>query len=142
MIRRDFCKISAASVVAIGMGGPLGLNLSQVEAREGESNSAQVGKIYQLQAAFHRAKTTQDLNLMMSLWNVNGILHVQGDPNSPYVGFERLRWFWQHSGSFTNRRFSLVPSFKTQIEVHGNHPWLPFECHDVGDFDVESPGVA
>ncbi len=31
--------------------------------------SQQVGEIYQLQAAFHRAKTTQDLDLTMSLWD-------------------------------------------------------------------------
>jgi hypothetical protein len=38
--------------------------LANAESPEG----VQVAEIYQLQAAFHRAKTTQDLDLMMSLW--------------------------------------------------------------------------
>jgi hypothetical protein len=121
MKRRDFWRVGAGTAVAIGIGGLLAPNLSPVEARFGRSESSQVGKIYQLQAAFHRAKTSQDIDLMMSLWDVNGILHIQGDPNSPYIGFDRLKSFWQNSGSFTHRRFSLVPSFKTQIDVRGTH---------------------
>jgi hypothetical protein len=79
---------------------------------------------------------------MMSLWDVNGILNNQGDPNSPYVGFDALRSFWLNSGSFTHRRFSLVPSFKTQIDIHGQQAWLYFECHDMGDFDLDTRFIA
>jgi hypothetical protein len=108
----------------------------------GSPESVQVAEIYQLQAAFHRAKTTQDLDLMMSLWAPDGTLTVEGVPNSPYTGTAALRVFWQNSGSFTNRRFSLVPSFKTQIGVHGNQAWLYFECHDIGDYDLPSRFIA
>jgi hypothetical protein len=108
----------------------------------GSPDSVQVAEIYQLQAAFHRAKTTQGLDLMMSLWAPDGTLVVQGDPNSPYTGTAALRAFWQNSGSFTNRRFSLVPSFKTQINVKGNQAWLYFECHDIGDYDLPSRFIA
>ena len=79
-----------------------------------------LGDIYRLQAAFHRAKSTQDIDLMMALWHPDGTLNVQGDPNAPYVGFDRLKAFWLTSGSFVNRRFSLVPSFKIQIELRGS----------------------
>jgi hypothetical protein len=104
--------------------------------------SEQIGEIYQLQAAFHRAKSTQDIDLMVSLWAVDGRLTNQNDPNSPYVGSDELRAFWLSSGSFTHRRFSLVPSFKTQIDVHGNDAWLYFECHDVGDYDLPTRFIA
>jgi hypothetical protein len=97
--------------------------------------TADVAKIYQLQAAFHRAKTAQDIELMMSLWDSNATLQVQGDPQSPYVGMERLRGYWLTSGSFKNRRFSLVPSFKTRITVRDSEATLYFECHDVADYD-------
>ena len=103
--------------------------------------SEQIGEIYQLQAAFHRAKSTQDIDLMVSLWAVDGRLTNQNDPNSPYVGSDELRAFWLSSGSFTHRRFSLVPSFKTQIDVHGNDAWLYFECHDVGDYDQATRSI-
>jgi hypothetical protein len=139
MKRRDFCK---AVGMAVGTGGLVGSNLSPVQAQVSGPQSTQVAEIYQLQAAFHRAKTTQDINLMMSLWDVDGILNNQGDPNSPYVGFERLRSFWENSGSFRNRRFSLVPSFKIQTDIHGNQAWLYFECHDIGSFDQPNRLIA
>lgn len=104
--------------------------------------STQVGEIYELQAAFHRAKTTQDLELMMSLWDPDGTLVVQGDSHSPYVGAEQIRHFWAGSGSFTHRRFSLVPSFKTRIEVKGDTAYLYFECHDIGDYDLPTRFIA
>ena len=71
---------------------------------------------------------------MMSLWAPKAILKMQGDPKSPYVGTEQLRAFWLQSGSFKNRRFSLVPSYKIRIEVRDHEASLYFECHDVADY--------
>ena len=139
MKRRDFCK--AVGGMAVGIEALAGSALSPAKAQVNGPDK-QVSELYQLQAAFHRAKTTQDLDLMMSLWDVDGVLNVQGDPNSPYVGFDRLRSFWENSGSFKNRRFSLVPSFKVQINVYGHHAWLYFECHDVGNFDLDNRAIA
>ena len=110
---------------------------SQVSGPE----SVQVGLIYELQAAFHRAKTTQDIDLMMALWADDGVLNVQGNANSPFVGSDQLRAFWAGSGSFTHRRFSLVPSFKTQIQVTGDTAWLYFECHDVANYDLSTRSI-
>ena len=140
MKRRDFYK--SVGGMAVGIQGLVGSALSPARAQVSGPNSAQVSELYELQAAFHRAKTTQDLDLMMSLWDAEGVLYVQGDPNSPYAGFDRLRSFWQNSGSFRNRRFSLVPSFKIQIHVYGHHAWLYFECHDVGNFDLDNRAIA
>jgi hypothetical protein len=140
--RRDFCtSVAGIAMGMAGVGGPA-LLATEAEHENEQHENEQVGEIYQLQAAFHRAKTTQDINLMMSLWDVNGILHVQGDPNSPYIGLDRLMSFWQSSGSFTHRRFSLVPSFKIQIHVYGHQASLYFECHDVGDYDLVTRSIA
>ncbi len=130
-------------VVFGGLALALTANLPlSVKAQVTGPESVQTGEIYELQAAFHRAKTTQNIDLMMSLWDANGTLTVQGDPSSPYVGFNQIRTFWLSSGSFTHRRFSLVPSFKTQINVHGEGASLYFECHDVGDFDLPTRFIA
>jgi TAT (twin-arginine translocation) pathway signal sequence len=137
MQRRDFFKGMAATA---GMGALAESTLSPVQGQV--RGTVKVGGIYQLQAAFHRAKTTQDIDLMMALWDVDGVLNNQGDPNSPYVGFDKLKAFWLNSGSFKNRRFSLVPSFKIAIDVHGELAWLYFECHDVGDFDLDTRSIA
>ena len=145
--RRRFLRFSGASLGAAVLALPafevLGAKAaefpgSQVSAPE----SAQVGLIYELQAAFHRAKTSQDIDLMMMLWADDGTLDVQGNPNSPFSGFDALRAFWLTSGSFTHRRFSLVPSFKTQIRVDGETAWLYFECHDVGNYDTSTRFIA
>jgi hypothetical protein len=68
-------------------------------------------------------------------------LVVQGDARSPYVGQDQLRAFWLGSGSFVNRRFSLVPSYKIQIAVDGHQAWLYFECHDVGSYDQPNRSI-
>lgn len=98
-----------------------------------EHSLRQVAKIYRLQAAFHRAKTTQDLELMMSLW-AGDATFTNASTGTTYVGSDSIRAFWQGSGSFTHHRFSLVPSYKTTIEVDGDEAFLYFECHDIGEF--------
>jgi len=136
----------AAFVLVTGLivhtGGVLGSARSPLRPQVAAPDSTQVGLIYQLQAAFHRAKTNQDIELMMSLWDANATQIVQGSPNLTFVGSEQIRSFWETSGSFTHRRFSVVPSFKTQIDVHGDEAWLYFECHDIGDYDLPNRSIA
>ena len=115
----ELTRLDLLRVGAVGTAGLAALAAPGLAKAEGPE-SVQVAEIYQLQAAFHRAKTTQDIDLMMSLWADDGTLDNQGDQNSPYVGSDRLRTFWLGSGSFTHRRFSLVPSYKTQIDLVGD----------------------
>jgi hypothetical protein len=138
--RRDF--LARAPAAALGAGALIRSGMSPLNAQVIGPESIQVAQIYELQAAFHKAKTTQDIDLMMSLWDPDGVLNNVGDPNSPYIGFDSLKSFLEHSGSFTHRRFSFVPSFKLQIDVHGDQAWLYFECHDVGDFDLTTRFIA
>jgi ketosteroid isomerase-like protein len=112
--------------------GAATLALPRLARAEGPE-SVQVAEIYQLQAAFHRAKTTQDLDLMMSLWAARATF-TNSIIGATYVGSDEIRSYWQGSGSFTHHRFSLVPSFKIQIDVHGDEAFFYEECHDVGNF--------
>jgi ketosteroid isomerase-like protein len=111
--RRELLRKGMAGT-ALGAAALALPGLARADASAGSAESVQVGEIYQLQAAFHRAKTTQDLDLMMSLWAVDAVLVNQGDSNSPYAGTDAIRAFFAGSGSFTHRRLSLVPSFKTR----------------------------
>jgi hypothetical protein len=80
---------------------------------------------------------------MMSLW-ADDATFINQNTATTYVGFDQIRSFWQGSGSFTHHRFSLVPSYKTTIDVHGNEAFLYFECHDVGNFatgNFDEPAV-
>jgi hypothetical protein len=139
--RREALRLGVAGT-ALGVAGLVIAPAGQASAQVTGPESVQVAEIYELQAAFHRAKTAQDIALMMSLWDPAATLDYRGDPHSPYVGFAQLRAFWLQSGSFTHRRFSLVPSFKTAIRVRGDEAWLYFECHDVGDYDQPGRYIA
>jgi len=132
LTRRDLLRMSIAGA-AVGTAVLAVPGLAHADAASGGPESTQVGEIYQLQAAFHRAKTTQDLDLMMSLWAEDATF-VNRSTGITYSGRDDIRSFWESSGSFTHHRFSLVPSYKTKIEVHGNEAFLYFECHDVGNF--------
>ena len=140
MERRNFCKNVAG--MAIGVGGLAGTALLPMKAQISGPDSTQVAKIYQLQAAFHRAKSTQDIDLMMSLWAEGASLTIQGNPNSPFVGLDQIRSFLLTTGSFVHLRLSLVPSFKIQIDVHGDEAFFYEECHDVGNFDQPTRIIA
>jgi ketosteroid isomerase-like protein len=138
MSRRKLLRIGAAGTAF----GAAALALPRLARADGPE-SVQVAEIYQLQAAFHQAKTTQDLDLMMSLW-ADDATFINQNTATTYVGFDQIRSFWQGSGSFTHHRFSLVPSYKTTIDVHGNEAFLYFECHDVGNFatgNFDEPAV-
>jgi hypothetical protein len=139
--RRDLLRMGAAGT-ALGATALAAPGLAAADPSGRERGGAQVGEIYRLQAAFHRAKTTQDIDLMMSLWGADATLVNQGDPNSPYVGTDQLKAFWLHSGSFTHSRFSLVPSYKIKIDVDGDEASLYFECHDIGDYGLASRYIA
>jgi hypothetical protein len=138
MKRGDFCKVAAT---AVGIGGGAISDLSPAKAGVTTQASADVAQIYELQAAFHQAKTAQDLDLMMSLWAPDATLKVANDPKSPHVGADQLRTYWQNSGSYKNRRLSLVPSYKTRITVRGKEADLYFECHDIGDYDLPTRSI-
>jgi ketosteroid isomerase-like protein len=135
LTRRTFVRKGLASA-ALGAAALAVPGLAKADVSHG---SEQIGEIYELQAAFHRAKTTQDLDLMMSLWATDATL-INKNTNSSYRGTAAIRSFWQSSGSFLNHRFSLVPSYKTTIEVSGDQAYLYFECHDIGNFQNGSFG--
>jgi hypothetical protein len=132
---------AGVSGTALSLAG-LAVSPASLLAAPRQDASSPIGEIYQLQSAFHRAKSMQDLDLMMSLWPEGSRINVQDDPNSPYVGSETLRAFWLNSGSWKSHRLSLVPSFKIQIDVRADdEAWLYFECHDVDNFDQPNRSI-
>ena len=106
-------------------------------AHAADRDSEETADIYQLQAAFHRAKSHQDIELMVSLWAENSTFQIG---TTTYTGREAVRAFFLASGSWQYQRISLVPSFKDIIKIHDNTAFLYFECHDVALTD-ESPTV-
>ena len=130
--RRDLLRNGAAGAAV----GAAALTVPGLASADVSHGSAQIGEIYQLQAAFHRAKSHQDIDLMVSLWADDCTFTFNG---TTFSGKDAVREFFLGSGSWKHHRFSMVPSFKDQIEVHGHTAFLYFECHDVA-LDRDDPG--
>jgi ketosteroid isomerase-like protein len=127
--RRELIGAASAAVGASLLAAPALASADISHASE------QIGEIYQLQAAFHRAKSHQDINLMVSLWSEDCTLTLNG---TTFSGKGAVKSLFLASGSWKHHRISLVPSFKDQIQVHGDMAFLYFECHDVA-LDTDDP---
>jgi ketosteroid isomerase-like protein len=125
--RRSLLRAGMLSTAA-GLAGLVFPSASPAGAQASDPEGAKIGAIYQLQAAFHQAKSHQDIDLMMSLWASDATFSL-GD--SVLSGADAIRTFFLGSGSWTHARMSFVPSFKDQIQVEGDEAYLYFECHDV-----------
>ena len=132
--RRDLLRKGAVAAAF----STVALTVPEIAFAGSAPNGGQLGGIYQLQAAFHAAKSHQDIDLMVSLWTDECNFTYKG---VAYKGPDAVRTFFLASGSFVHHRMSLVPSFKDQIVVgHGaDHAYLYFECHDVA-LDTNDPG--
>jgi ketosteroid isomerase-like protein len=130
--RRELLRKGAISTAL----GAAALTLPDLANADVSHGSEQIGEIYQLQAAFHRAKSHQDIDLMVALWADDATLTLNG---SPSTGPDAIRAFFLNSGSWHHHRMSLVASFKDQIDVQGDTAFLYFECHDVA-LDTDDVG--
>lgn len=122
-------------------GGALGLLLVTLAACTSSSANSPSEKAVQRQAdlyaidliekKWHKATSTQDIDLMMSLWAPNATLTV--GPGETYVGKKQIRRFWLGSPVFQpeNRWVSETPAYKIRITASGDRGTLYFECHYV-----------
>jgi ketosteroid isomerase-like protein len=120
--------------------GALGALIVSLAACGGSSTSsaseqaveqkADLWEIDQIQKRFHRATSTKDIDLMVSLWAPNATLTL--GPGQTAVGKEQIRQAWlTQSKAFlpTNRWISETPSYKVRITANGDRGTLHFECH-------------
>ncbi len=127
---RGGAALSAAGAMALVLP-----DLARAEAINVSHGSDQIGEIYELQAAFHRAKSHQDIDLMVSLWADDCTFTNAG---TTYRGKDAVHAFFLTTGSWLHRRLSFVPSFKDRVDVHGDTAFLYFECHDL---DLETGAI-
>ena len=87
-------------------------------------------EIDQIEKKFHKATTTKNIDLMMSLWSPNATLTV--GPAKTASGKKEIRQYWlEKSVAFkpTNHWISDHPAYKVRITVNGDRGTLHFECH-------------
>ena len=88
-------------------------------------------QIDQIEVTWHKAASTKDVNLMMSIWADNATFQI--GPRT-YIGKDQIRAFFETKAApFKpgNTWESDTPAYKIRITVSGDTGTLYFECHYV-----------
>jgi hypothetical protein len=90
---------------------------------------ADLYQIDQIEVKFHRATSTHDLKLMMSLWAPGAVFNID---QQTLIGKAQIKhWFATQNKAFmpANHWESDTPTYKDWIHLNGNHATMYFECH-------------
>jgi ketosteroid isomerase-like protein len=128
MRRMAAAGLALTVVLALGACGGSGKKsaTSQLEQRDADMYS-----IDQIERTWHRASSTQNVDLMMSIWASDATFNVGTDT---YTGKTQIRGFFAHkAGPFQpgNHWLSDTPAYKVRITVNGDKGTLYFQCHYV-----------
>jgi ketosteroid isomerase-like protein len=113
-------------ILLAGCGAAAAPTASQVAEMK---QKADIYDIEQIEVAWHKAASTQNLDLMMSLWADNATFLIGGQVIS---GKEKIRnFFATKAAPFQqgNQWVSDTPAYKMQVTVNGDKGTLYFECH-------------
>jgi predicted small lipoprotein YifL len=118
--------ILALSIVGCGSAAPPASPSAEVQA------AADLYALHQIEANFHKAASTKDVDLMVSLYSDNATVTIGGDQT--YTGKDAIRTFFAtKAGPFQpqNTWISETPAYKIRATVNGDKGTLYFECHYV-----------
>src|SRR5262245_14679449 len=125
----------AASLSACGgSGGSSASNKAQQEAADKYA-------IEQIESNWHKASSTKDVDLMMSLWAPDATFNNGSDT---LTGKAEIRKFFETTaGPFKpeNHWLSDTPAYKIRITVNGDKGTLYFECHYIDTKTMEVVNV-
>jgi hypothetical protein len=95
-------------------------------------------QIDQIERTWHKAASTKNLDLMMSIWAPNATMTLGG---ATYTGKPAIRDVFAKAGPFQpqNNWVSDTPAYKMRTTVNGNRGTLYFECHYI---DVDTGKLA
>jgi uncharacterized protein (TIGR02246 family) len=107
-------------------------------ATQALQKQADVNAIDAIEKTWHKASSTQDVNLMMSIWAPDATFTI--GPGT-LTGKSQIRDFFAHKAApFQpgNHWVSDTPAYKIRITVNGDRGTLYFECHYI---DVKTQKV-
>ena len=113
------------AALATGCGGTSSASTADATMQK----EANLYEIDQIEAKFHKATSTQNLNLMMSLFAPGAVFNVD---QQALTGKAQIRhWFATENKAFKpgNHWVSDTPSYKLRATVNGDKGTLYFECH-------------
>jgi ketosteroid isomerase-like protein len=117
--------LAAASLAACG-----GSDKPTAAERHAQ-RQADMYAIEQIEATWHKAASTHDVNEMMTLWAPNATFNIG---TQTLHGTAQLRDFFAHKAAPfqpQNHWVSETPAYKIRITVNGDKGTLYFECHYV-----------
>lgn len=121
------CVLAVAGLTGCGSSG--GGGTASADAQK----EAALYQIDQLEQTWHRAASTHNLDLMMSIWAPDASFTIGGKTAS---GKAAIREVLAAAGPFQaqNHWVSDTPAYKIRTTVNGDKGTLYFECHyiDVG----------
>ena len=84
-------------------------------------------QIHNIEITFHKAGTTKDIDLMLSLFADDAVLTAGG---KTYTGKDEIRTYWKSAGTFQpqNQWVAYTPAFRIRYDVEGEQAHLYFEC--------------
>ena len=104
-----------------------GVSLSLVAYAGEEENPADFMQLHNIEIAFHKAGSTKDLGLMLSLFADDAVMTAKG---KTYTGKEQIKSYWQAHPAFQPQTewVGYTPAFRIRYSVHGDNAHLFFEC--------------
>jgi hypothetical protein len=121
----------ALSLAACGSG-------SKSAAEQEVQKEADLYQIDQIERTWHKAASTHNLDLMMSIWAPGATFLIGGNT---YNGKAAIRKVLSQAGPFQpqNHWVSDTPAYKIRTTVNGDKGTLYFECHYI---DVKTGRIA
>lgn len=122
---RGALAVVVVSLTACGGGG------ASPASEQAFQRQADIRAIEQIEKTWHEATSSQDIDLMMSLWAPNATFTV--GPGQTLTGKEEIRRFFLKAPVFQpeNHWLSDTPAYKMRVTVNGDRGTLYFECHYV-----------
>jgi len=130
----------AGVAVAVSLVSACGSSNAVTPAASDTQRLADVYSIEQIEVNWHKASSTKNLDLMMSLWADNATFQAG---TQTYTGKQQIRdFFATKAAPFRpeNNWVSETPAYKIRVTVNGDKGTLYFECHyvDVATRQVKS----
>jgi hypothetical protein len=132
--------VLAALVVPVAASGSSSARLSSVDAVT--QREADLYQLEQVEVKFHRATSTHNLNLMMSLWAPGAVFNID---QQSLTGKAQIRhWFATKNKAFMPNHHweSDTPSYKIKINLNGDKATMYFECHYIDPKTAKVMAVA
>jgi ketosteroid isomerase-like protein len=134
---RRSTMLGAGLVLALTLAA-CGGSSKQTGAQQLQQQQANMFEIDQIERTWHKAASTHNVNLMMTLWAPDATFVIG---TGVLKGKAQIRNFFAHTaGPFQpqNHWLSDTPAYKVRITVNGDKGTLYFECHYV---DVKTKQV-